>query len=141
MPDRIVVDANVVISSLINKGTVFSGLLLNSVLKRFELVGPEFLLEEIGNHESKLLKYSRLSKQEFKVVYRFLLNEILLIPAVEFLDYWPEAVRIAPHIKDAPYVALSLGLKAPLLTGDKGLHKSGLDVISPGEFLALLLKD
>lgn len=43
MPGKVVVDANVIISSLINKGICFSALASNAVLKKFELIAPEFL--------------------------------------------------------------------------------------------------
>lgn len=44
------VGANVVISSLIKKGTTFDCFILNSNLEKYRLVAPEFMLEEIDKH-------------------------------------------------------------------------------------------
>lgn len=133
MSDKLVVDANVVISSLINKGIVSSIFSLNTILNKFKFIAPEFLLEEVKKHKSKALELTKLSEQEFKESYEFLINEIVFIPSEQFLELLPKAKQLAPHDKDAPYVALSLALKSPIFSGDKGLLKSKADVISPRE--------
>jgi predicted nucleic acid-binding protein len=141
MSDKFVVDANVVISSLINKGACFSLFLLNSILDRFELIAPEFLFEEVKKHKLKTLKFTKLSEQEFEEAYESLMDGITLIPAEEFLKFLPKAKELAPHPKDAPYIALSLATSCPILSGDKGLLKlSEVNVVSPRKFLDLLLK-
>jgi len=135
MTDKFVVDANVVISSLINKGVPFSVFSLNSASNKFEFIAPEFLLEEVKKHKSRVLKFTKLSEQEFEKVYEFLINEITFIPAKKFLDFLPKAKQLAPHEKDATYIALSLASNCPIFSGDKGLLKSKANVISPRELL------
>ncbi len=141
MSDKFVVDANVVISSLINKSVCFSAFILNSILNRFELIAPEFLLGEVKKHKLKVLKLTKLSEQEFGEVYNSLIEEITFIPASEFLEFLPKAKELAPHSKDTPYIALSLATSSPILSGDKGLLEAPkINVVSPREFLDSLFK-
>jgi len=139
MSGKLVVDANVVISSLICGGVSSSVFSINSILNKFEFIAPEFLLEEVKKHKSKALKLTKFSEQEFEKVYDFLINEITFIPAEEFLEFLTKAKQLAPHDKDAPYIALSLASNCPVFSGDKGLLNSKADTISPRELLNTLL--
>ena len=87
MPDKFVADANVVISSLVMKGVPSSVFSSNSISKKFEFIAPEFLLEEVKKHKSRVLKITKLSEHEFEDAYEFLLNEITFIPAEEFSKF------------------------------------------------------
>src|SRR3989338_5232820 len=139
MPEKFVVDANVVISSLIIKGVPASVFSLNAILNKFEFVAPEFLLEEVKKHKSKALRFTKLSEQEFEEAYEFLIDEIIFISVGEFLQFLPEAKQLAPHDKDAQYVALSLAFNCPIFSGDKGLKKALPDkVITPSEAFNIL---
>ncbi|MBN2518449.1 MAG: hypothetical protein JXB14_06375 [Candidatus Altiarchaeota archaeon] len=136
MPSRLVVDANVVISSLINKGVPHSVFVLNATLERFEFVAPEFMFEEIKRHKAKALKLTRLSEGEFEEVYGFLLGCVIPVPAKRFHRFLPEARRLAPHPKDAPYLALALATNSPILSGDKGLKRQiKVEILTPSELL------
>ena len=140
MPDKVVVDANVVISSLINKGKSFSVFELNCILGKIEFIAPEFLLTEVKKHEAKALRFAKLSEHEFTGTYKFLIEAISFIPAKEFIQFLPEAKKLAPHPKDAPYIALSLAMNCPILSGDKGLKaQNKVKVLSPSSlFLSML---
>lgn len=137
MPEKFVVDANVVISSLIIKGVSASVFSLNAILNKFEFIAPEFLLEEVKKHKSKALRFTKLSEQEFEEAYEFMIDEIDFIPAEEFLQFLPEAKQLAPHDKDAPYIALSLAFNCPIFSGDRSLKEiSGVEVLNPKEMLS-----
>ena len=56
------VDANVVISSLIKKSTMFDVFLLNNVLKKSEFIAPEFLWIEVEKNGEELLKETEYSR-------------------------------------------------------------------------------
>lgn len=140
MPENFAVDANVVISSLIAKGVPSSVFSLNAILSKFEFIAPEFLLEEVKKHKSKALRFTKLSEQEFEEAYKFLIDEITFIPVGEFLQSLPKARQLAPHDKDAPYIALSLAFNCPIFSGDKGLKKALPEkVITPSEAIEMLL--
>ena len=49
---KVVVDVNVVVSSLINKGAAFEVFLTNRIFQRFEFVAPEFLKAEFALHSA-----------------------------------------------------------------------------------------
>ena len=133
----VIVDANVIISSLINKGVSFSVFLLNSILNKLEFIAPEFLLEEVKNHRMDILRFTELSEQDFEEVYDFLVGEITFIPASEFLKFLLEAKQLALHHKDAPYIALSPAFNCPILSGDKGLKRqTKIKVFSPSQVLS-----
>jgi len=56
---RIVVDVNVVLSALLNKGDSFNVFALNELFGKFDFVAPEFLLTELKKHEEEFFKRSK----------------------------------------------------------------------------------
>ena len=50
---RIVVDVNVVLSALLNKGDSFNVFAVNNLFNKFEFTAPEFLLTELENHKGE----------------------------------------------------------------------------------------
>lgn len=138
----VVVDVNVVVSSLVIKGVPFTAFILNKLLRQFEFVAPELLLAEFEKHEERLLKETRLSRQEFSDVVELLFEEISLVPSSQFSEFLPSArVSLSAHKKDAPYLALALKLNCPIFSGDKVLKKlSPVKVLSPREMLEKLLE-
>ena len=60
----IVVDSNVVYSSLLSKGKAFKVFWLNALLKRFEFVAPEFMFFELEKHFDEIISRSKLPKDE-----------------------------------------------------------------------------
>jgi len=58
---EIVVDVNVVLSSLLTKGDSFNVFALNFVFNKFNFVAPEFLLIELEKHKGEIFKRSKLS--------------------------------------------------------------------------------
>jgi predicted nucleic acid-binding protein len=83
----LVVDANVVISSLVKKGVTFEVFMLNHILKKFEFVAPEFLMVEVEKHRKELLEETKLPDDEFDEVMGFLMGEIDLIPSSQFVEF------------------------------------------------------
>ncbi|MBU3902499.1 MAG: PIN domain-containing protein [Candidatus Thermoplasmatota archaeon] len=136
----LVVDANVIISCLLKKGTTFDAFLFNSILKKFQLFAPEFLWIEVRKHKEELLKETKLPRDEFDEVMEFLMEEITVVSSSQFLEFLPEAKKIlSEHPKDVPYLALALKLKCPIFSGDKVLKRLSLvKVLSPSEVLEQL---
>ena len=137
----IVVDVNVIISSLLSNGMSFDVFLLNSLLKKFDFIAPEYLLMELERHEQELLDYTKISQQDFKNVLEFIIEEITFIPHSNFSDKLVEARSfLSKHTKDVPYLALSLKCNScPIFSGDKILKKlSPVNVLSPRDLLDVL---
>ena len=135
--DFIVIDVNVVLSSLLNRGDSLNVFSLNSLFQKFNFVAPEFLLTEFDKHKEEILKRTKLSKDEFEDTINFIFEQISFIPIGEFNDNLPMANEILKeHYKDVQYVALALKLNCPIFSGDKVLRNlwSGR-VLSPKEMI------
>ena len=133
----LVVDANVVFSSLIRKGNPFKVFEANNVIERFEFVAPEFLFSEIKKKFGKILEETKLSKEELSEAISFIKEQVEFIPSSEFLDKLPEAIKI--NLKDSPYLALALKLDCPIFSGDKKLKEQSLvKILSPRQLLDIL---
>jgi len=135
----LVVDANIVFSALIRRGKPLRVFELNKLLMKFELITPEFLFFEVGKRMDKILKLTDLSKEEFITVFSFIKKELELIPLETFEDKVDEAKERSPHLKDMPYVALSLKFDCKILSGDKGIKECLPErVIIPSEAVRIL---
>ncbi len=135
-----VVDANIVFSALVSKGKPFEVFEANKIFKVFEFVAPEFLFSEIDGRMGKLLRYTKLSKEEVSDVLSFIKREIEFVSFSEFSDKMPEAMKL--NFKDSPYLALALKIGCPILSGDKRLKEgqAKVKVLSPSEALSLIYK-
>jgi len=138
---RLVVDANVIVSSLLRGGVPFKVFALNSLLNRFEFVAPDFLISETEKHKKELLRETKLPNNIFFDTMDFLVEEINIVPAEEFKESVPRAEKmLSKHIKDVPYLALALKLNCPIFSGDKVLKRlSPVRVCSPRELPDSLL--
>ena len=135
----IVVDANVVFSALIKRSKPLRVFELNKIFNKFEFISSEFLFFEFGKRVDKILRFTQFSNEEFIKVFSFIKEEIELIPFGTFKDKVEEAREKSPHLKDLPYVALSLKLDCKILSGDKNLKKCLPDrVITPSEAMEIL---
>ncbi|RUA34034.1 MAG: putative toxin-antitoxin system toxin component, PIN family [Bacteroidetes bacterium] len=138
---KIVLDTNIVFSSILSPNGTINELLLNSSDK-IQFYSPESLIEELNNHHQKLIKISKYSEEEILFLKRNILSKISVIN----LDYiksisWEQAFDLSHDIDefDTPFIALAIELQAPLWTGDKklikGLKKKNVDWIYPTEEL------
>jgi predicted nucleic acid-binding protein len=121
----IVVDTNLIFSSLIPKESKIREILFDSDLTFYS---PNYLIIEIYLHKDKLLKYSKLTESEFYQYFSGIIERIKFIPtAVISTESKQKAFDLCYNIdiKDTPFVALSIELDIPIWTGDKKL-KGGL---------------
>jgi predicted nucleic acid-binding protein len=111
----VVVDVNVVLSSLLSKGDSFDVFAINSVFNKFEFVAPEFMLVELDKHKEEIFERSGLSRDIFDKDLEFVLGQINFIPKTEFSKSLSQARKISSkHLKDVQYVTLALELKCPI---------------------------
>ena len=136
----LVVDFNVVFSSLVTKGKSRLVFELNNIFGVFEFISTQYMYSELENNLDRLVSLSKLSKEEISDVLGFVKRSVEIIPFEAFESKAKEALSLSPHPKDAPYVALSLAFDCKMLSGDKGLKRSLPDrVINPSEALDVLL--
>jgi len=110
-----VIDTNIVFSLLLKHK-------IETKIFRYELYSPKDLLIELFKYKNKIEKYSKNS--ELQDIYEFLIKRIVIvddkfIPSIYLKNAYEFVKDI--DIKDLHFVALSLYLNAPLLTGDKKL--------------------
>ncbi len=122
-----VIDTNILFSALIGNEKCID------VILNYEVFAPKFLLAEVFKHKEKINKYSN---RDINMFIFNILSEIMIIDERFIpLKIRQEAKRLCKDIdiKDSPFVALSLFLDKPLLTGDKklieGLKKRGFENI------------
>lgn len=120
---KIVLDTNIIFSALLNPKGKISDLLLNS-FGIFDFYSPTFVLEELKNHQNKLLKISGYSEKDLDFLLRIVFKKIELIDVINVQQsIWDDAFKLTQNLDefDIPFIALSLELDAPLWTGDKKL--------------------
>jgi predicted nucleic acid-binding protein len=120
---KVVVDTNIVFSTLLNTTGNF-GKILVSYGSQFDFFTCDFLREEIALHRTKLLKLTKLKTSELDELQQLVFTHIQflngsLIPKPSWL--YAEKIIGQVDAKDNPFVALSHHLKARLWTGDKAL--------------------
>ena len=130
---KLVLDSNIVFSALLSPKNRSRLILFNS---DFELYSCHFLFVELFKHKEKLQKFSRLNDEELLTALQLVLNRIRFVSADLIpKETFRQALAYCGSVdeKDTPFVALSLFLKAHLLTGDQrlvaGLRKKGFEEV------------
>ncbi len=82
---KIIVDTNVVFSSILNLNSKISYLLFNSN-NVFEFYSVNFLLYEIEKHKDKIKNIKKISEEEFVELLEFLNNRIIFIDEKKLND-------------------------------------------------------
>jgi predicted nucleic acid-binding protein len=132
---KLVVDANILFSSLIKEGKSAELLLDLS----FDLFTPEFILTEFEKHKKTILNKTNRSPEEFEDIFSIIKEMINIIPKEEFVDYLDTAEEITPDPNDVMYLALALKLNCPIWSNDKKLKEQDLvKVYSTSELIELI---
>jgi len=129
---KLIIDTNIVFSLLLKHN-------LDKKIFEYDLYSPKDLVIELFKYKSKIEKFSK--NKNLQKSYEFLIRKVVIIDERFIPDiYLKKSYELIKDIdiKDLHFVALSLYIKAPLLTGDKklidGLKSKGfLDVISLNE--------
>lgn len=128
---KIIVDANIVFSGILNTNGKIADILINSG-SQFNFIAPNFLKEEIRKHYARLSKTSGLSGEQIKDAELQVCKGIKFISEEQItFSAWAEAHRLVFDIdpKDTPYIAYAKYFKCKLWSGDKtlikGLEKKG----------------
>ena len=132
---NLIVDANIIFSSLIKDGKTIE------LLSHFSLnlYSPEFVLQEIEKHKTEILKKTKKTEKEFNDVFSFIKKIISIIPKEEFNGYIDSANKISPDPDDVMYIALALKLKYPIWSNDKDLKKQNIVKIYSTEELVKIV--
>ena len=128
---KIIVDANIVFSGILNSNGKIGDLLINSK-KQFSFIAPEFLRYEIRDKHPRLQKISGMSINEILEAEYQVSKDITFISEGQIdSQWWPEAHALVNDIdiKDIQYVAYAKQFRCKIWSGDKklisGLKKKG----------------
>jgi predicted nucleic acid-binding protein len=118
---RLVLDANIAISSLI------AGSMADLIFSpKISLIAPELLFIEIRRHKEEIMKKSDLSFVDFDLLLALIEGRVAIVPMKEFIYLLPKAEKLlAGHKKDAPYVALALKFDCPVWSYEKRFKTIG----------------
>ncbi len=122
---RVVVDANIVFSAILNADGKIGDLLINSV-GIFRFIAPDFLRSEIRSHYDKLVKISKMPLDDILEAEYQICQLITFISEEQIsAECWRTAADLAAGIdeKDTVYIAYAKQFKCKLWTGDKRLQK------------------
>jgi len=141
---RIIVDANIIFSAILNTNGKIGDILLNSH-NIFEFIAPRFLKEEIRKYHNKIILISGYSSIELQNIEDKVYKPISFISDVHI----PLSIRISSeHLvkeidpKDVTYIAFAKYFRCKLWSGDKalqnGLIKKGFtNIITTDELFKL----
>lgn len=116
---QFVVDANILFAALI-KDSVTIEILVEEFVDYYT---PEWILEEFYKNKDEILAKSDRTLDEFEKIFEYLKQRITIVPKDDYQEFLDFAEKIAPHEKDAPYLALALKLKIPVWSNDRNLKE------------------
>lgn len=120
---KIVVDSNIVFSSILNTQSKLGQLLINGA-RFFDFYSIGLLKDEIIEHKDKIKKLSGFTELQFQQTYQLISNKIQFIDDILLSDKdISKAVELVKDIDDNDllFVALNNHLHSVLWTGDKKL--------------------
>ena len=119
---RLVIDTNIIISSLISN-SARRPILMNS---NIEFIAPEYTFAEILKHIDLIIKKAKLAPNDLQYVMDMLFTRITIYPKEEYADCYIQAIKIMKDIDpdDAPFLALAMKTKVDgIWSGDKGFQQ------------------
>jgi predicted nucleic acid-binding protein len=122
---KIIVDANIVFSAILNTNGKIGDLLINSE-KHFDFIAPDFLRIEIKKHYPRLTKISGLTLKNIQEAEFQIYKDITFISEEQIkISTWFAAEKLVANVdpKDIHYVAYSKHFKCKIWSGDKMLIK------------------
>ncbi len=121
---KIVVDTNIIFSTLLNSNSNIGDMLFNSG-DTFEFYSCSYMRYEIQKHWERLKKISKLSEEQLQISYTQVLSKLKFInEEIIPVETWLASEQLTKDIDidDTDFVALAKFLKATLWTGDKVLY-------------------
>lgn len=122
---NIVVDTNIVFSTLLNPKSTVGEILMN-LQDKFTFFAPELLIDELERYGPKIASYTKLTSNQLAQIEQMILTNLTLISEELISESsWVAAYELTKNVDedDTPFVALALELNTKLWTGDKILAK------------------
>ena len=120
----IIIDANIILSGIINPYGIIASLLIQEH-PGIDFVTPEFTLTEIRLHKKRICTKQKIQAAEFDILLdKFLANIALFSNDSVTKEIYRQAEEITSLIdtNDTWYIAFAIALDGILWTGDLKLH-------------------
>jgi len=106
---KLVIDSNIIISALIRDSKTRELILEYG----FELYYPRASLNNFEKYKHEIIDKAGINPEEFEKIYQLLMDKIVIIENVIFLDKLDEALSIMGNIdiEDVPFIALALSIE------------------------------
>lgn len=121
---KVIVDANIVFSAILNTNGKIGNILINATHIRF--IAPDFLRTEIRAKYSKLAAISGLSRANIAEAEFHVCKHIEFISEEQIkISHWISAEKLVADIDpdDVHYVAYAKHFRCKIWSGDKALAK------------------
>lgn len=135
---KLVVDTNILVS-------FFRPNPVNLIISSFdsfklELFIPEQAKEELLRNKSDILKYAKISLEEFNKRISQLERLLSIESKDSFNEFESQAKSLSPHDKDTPIFALALKLNCPIWSNELAFkEQSKIKIFSTKDMIELLL--
>ncbi len=121
----IVVDTNILFSFFRENPVRY--IIINAKSLGLKLFAPEYAIQELKNKINDLIKYTKVNSiKELEIIFENLEQNIETKPIDFFKEYKPEALKITPDEKDAPFFALALKLKCSIWSNEPRLKNQSI---------------
>ena len=116
---EVVVDTNIIISSLIKPG------ITRKIIAEFGLsfITPAYTLSEINKYKEEICKKANFLDEEFKVMLNLIFKYIKIINPAIYDDYLEEAKDIIKDVKDIPFIATAIAFNSIIWSDDTHFKK------------------
>jgi predicted nucleic acid-binding protein len=121
---RIIVDANIVFSAILNTESKIADLLMDSK-GIFDFIAPDYLLTETKKYHKKISLISKMTINEIENLENKVIKSISFMSGIHIPESkWINAEQVVLDIdpKDTPYLAFSMFFKCKIWSGDKILR-------------------
>lgn len=142
LPDELIVDASILFS-FFNKSSVRRRVVKKLLDIGCKLISPEYMLDELFDNKSDIIKYAKITDSEFNELSSELDNDINTFKEESYSEFLQEANKLSPHgkdTKDDPYFALSLAFnKIPIWSDEPAFKKQfEIDIFTTDDLMRLL---
>ncbi|PIO08678.1 hypothetical protein COU59_00625 [Candidatus Pacearchaeota archaeon CG10_big_fil_rev_8_21_14_0_10_34_12] len=134
---KFVLDTNIILSTLIKDSLTRK--IINSI--GFEFYVPSFSLSEINKYKDYVCEKSSLTKKQFDTLLKYIFEKIEIVPVYSYGKNVRESKTLIDDIKDVPFLACAIALKADIWSDDSDFKKQKkVKVFTTQEFLKKFLK-
>ncbi len=135
---RIVIDSNVLFSSLIRNSTTRRIILQYNGFFLF----PSYIFTEMQKHKKELLRKSKMNSEEFNNLLNVILKKVVIVPNETLKQHTQKALEIIKDIdiNDVLFIACALAHPNSILWSDdrKLKNQNKIKVLNTKEIMMLL---